>query len=345
MSKDILKIQPLVSVVITAYNRENYIKDAIQSTLNQDYPNLEIIISNNASTDNTHLVITKFLSDPRIKYYLQESNIGMKPNFKYAASKANGKFITFLSSDDYFINNSFISQSILLAEKYENISLILGTYNRVVEKSNEITVNVGGIFDKEYYKGDEMFMKFPLIKSISFAAALMNKQIFNSLGVFDNPCSAFDVLVLLKLMLNGNVACINKPSYMLRVHGNNFSTKITIQQAIENFIYITEPYQAALKKGIRSKEELDQWQTDAGFLYARYITIQFAPQNKLDYYVFIKYLKDYFPKVVHKLRFNLKWNVLIFFFKRPVFSLKFFKKISKSHYIYLNSLIDNKKNQ
>ena len=84
---------PLVSVVITSYNRANLIEGAIQSALAQDYPNLEIIISDNCSTDNTDKVIAKYLSNPKIRYYKNEQNIGMIPNFKLLQNKDRKEII------------------------------------------------------------------------------------------------------------------------------------------------------------------------------------------------------------------------------------------------------------
>ena len=60
---------PLVSVIITSYNCEKYIADAIKSACQQDYNNLEIIVSDNCSTDRSPEIIESFLSDKRIKYF------------------------------------------------------------------------------------------------------------------------------------------------------------------------------------------------------------------------------------------------------------------------------------
>jgi len=331
--------QPLVSIVITAYNREKYIEEAIQSALDQDYENLEIIVSNNASTDSTESIILQFLSDERIKYFNQETNIGMAANFEFATRKASGSFIAYLSSDDYFIDKSFISQSVLLINKYPDVSLALSTFNRIIEKSGHVSVKVGGSFEEEFYRGPELFLRFPELTSISFAGAVMHKAKLEKLKVFDIPCTALDVMALLKLMLVGNVVCNNTPSYMLRIHGNNLSSRISLSQAIDNFRYIESPYNEALIKGIATKEKLRKWRTNSAFLYCRFITVQFVAQNIVEYKMLLKHIEINFPDVKKKLQYNFKWNVLMFFFKRPEFSLKFLKYTSRPHYHYLKSLV------
>lgn len=333
---------PIVSIVITSYNREKYISETLDSVLLQDYENLEIIISDNASTDNTDSIIRKYLSDKRIRYFRNETNMGMVANFKLATEKATGKYISYLSSDDYFINNFFISEAVSLAKKYTNVLLVLGKFDVFHEDTKRTIIDKDTAFTEEFFKGSELFLD-PRLKRLSWAAALMHRETLLSIMPFEKPFTAMDVMTNLKLMLLGNVALINKSSYMLRIHQNNASMGINIQQAIDNFLCITETYDTALKNNIIPKNKLDKWKFDGAFTFARSTSVQFAPQSKTDYTKFINYIKSHFPGVFQKLRLNFKWNILIFFFKRPSFSLKFLSVVSKSHYVYLKNLVENGK--
>lgn len=92
---------PLVSVLMTAYNSEKFIEDAIASVLSSTYVNFELIIVNDCSTDTTESVCEKYISaDTRVKYYLNEKNLGDYPNRNKAASYATGKYIKYLDADD-----------------------------------------------------------------------------------------------------------------------------------------------------------------------------------------------------------------------------------------------------
>ena len=92
---------PLVSVLITAYNREKYINEAIESVLASTYTNFEIIIVDDCSKDKTFEIAKKYeLKDNRIKLYQNKSNLGQFPNRNKAAEYANGKYIKYLDSDD-----------------------------------------------------------------------------------------------------------------------------------------------------------------------------------------------------------------------------------------------------
>ena len=78
---------PLVSVLITSYNREKYIGDAIQSVLDSTYKNFELIIVDDMSTDNSVGIAKSFeKKDNRIKVYINEANLGDYPNRNKAAS-------------------------------------------------------------------------------------------------------------------------------------------------------------------------------------------------------------------------------------------------------------------
>src|SRR3972149_8504173 len=91
---------PKGSSVIPAYNHEKYVGEAIQSVLEQTFPDFELIIINDGSTDNTESEILKF-KDDRIRYYSQE-NRGLSATLNRGIELARGEFFNFLPSDDIF---------------------------------------------------------------------------------------------------------------------------------------------------------------------------------------------------------------------------------------------------
>src|ERR1700748_2916719 len=92
---------PLVSVLMTAYNREKYIEEAIESVLASSYTNLELIIVDDCSKDNTVEIARSYEArDPRVKVFINEKNLGDYPNRNRAASLAKGEYIKYVDSDD-----------------------------------------------------------------------------------------------------------------------------------------------------------------------------------------------------------------------------------------------------
>lgn len=95
--------RPLVSVLMTSYNREKYIAEAIESVLASSYSNLELIVCDDCSTDSTVAIARSYAArDPRVRVFVNESNLGDYPNRNQAASHANGVYIKYLDADDVF---------------------------------------------------------------------------------------------------------------------------------------------------------------------------------------------------------------------------------------------------
>ncbi len=94
----------LISVIIPTYNRANVILNAIKSVENQTFSNWEILIIDDGSTDNTYDIVKPFLKNKKIRYYYQENN-GVCSARNYGIKKAKGDYLSFLDSDDSFLES------------------------------------------------------------------------------------------------------------------------------------------------------------------------------------------------------------------------------------------------
>lgn len=131
----------IVSVCIAAYNAEPYIKDSILSVVKQTYENLEIIICDDGSTDNT-LGVLNSINDDRIQIFKNTKNKGYLKTFNFLLNKANGDFISFLDADDYLSLNK-ISMQVEFFNENPTFSLVGTSCNRVDRQ--------GRIFQTETY--------------------------------------------------------------------------------------------------------------------------------------------------------------------------------------------------
>jgi len=91
----------LISVIVTNYNHARYLDQRMQSLLNQTYPNLEIIVIDNCSTDNSREVLAKYKDKPQVKIVDMEKNIGNINTSNLGVSMSRGKFFIFSEADDY----------------------------------------------------------------------------------------------------------------------------------------------------------------------------------------------------------------------------------------------------
>ena len=118
---------PLITVIITTYNRERMLEKALLSVINQTYKNLEIIIADNHSEDKTEEVCRKYAeTDTRIKYFRQEKNIGMPANTNFAHSQAKGEYVHVLCDDDW-LDEDFIEKSYEVIKKHPDVNFVCPT--------------------------------------------------------------------------------------------------------------------------------------------------------------------------------------------------------------------------
>lgn len=117
---------PKVCIGLPTHNRAHTLKQAISSILNQDYEHIELVISDNASSDNTQKLCKEFSNqDKRIKYIRQSKNIGATNNFIEVLNNSSCEFFLWLSDDDW-LDTDYISQCVKVLMEDETVSLVAG---------------------------------------------------------------------------------------------------------------------------------------------------------------------------------------------------------------------------
>lgn len=129
---------PLVSIGIPSYNRPEGLRKALECFTKQTYGNLEIIVSDNCSSDDpTELVESLARKDPRVKYYRQPRNLGMKSNGDFLFQKATGKYFI-LGSDDDWWNPDFVSELVKAILSEEGAVCAFCDFEEVDESGQKI---------------------------------------------------------------------------------------------------------------------------------------------------------------------------------------------------------------
>jgi glycosyltransferase involved in cell wall biosynthesis len=129
--------EPLVSICIPTYNRAAMVGKAIASALSQSYRNIEVIVVDNASTDDTAAKVAEF-TDPRLSFVRNPSNLGLFGNFNRCLEVARGEIIHILHSDD-FIDPEFTKTCIRFFQEHPSVGLTF-TSARYISGSREETV-------------------------------------------------------------------------------------------------------------------------------------------------------------------------------------------------------------
>lgn len=131
----------LVSIITPTYNCGKFIGETIQSVLNQNYKDWEMLIVDDCSTDNTREVVEGF-NDPRIKYYCLDKNSGAAVARNKALEMARGRWIAFLDSDDLWKPNKLERQIKFMKENGYGFSY--HEYDEIDEASKPLSVTVSG---------------------------------------------------------------------------------------------------------------------------------------------------------------------------------------------------------
>lgn len=132
-------IEPKVSIVIIAYNEERFIKDAIESALNQTYENIEVILVDDGSKDNTLAIAKQFES--RIKVISQKNSGNCSFPRNAGLAIATGEYVSFLDGDDILLPNK-ISAQVAVLERYPEAALVVSNYcnfKEAVEQSDHFS--------------------------------------------------------------------------------------------------------------------------------------------------------------------------------------------------------------
>lgn len=134
-----LEHQPLVSIIMTTYNRADLIGAAITSVLAQTYQNWELLILDDASTDDTKAVVTPYhTNDPRIHYLPAAQNLGITPNRNRGLEVAAGQYIAVLDSDDLWIDTAKLARQVAFLENHPD-HVLVGTMVRVIDREGAPT--------------------------------------------------------------------------------------------------------------------------------------------------------------------------------------------------------------
>ncbi|MGZ3901228.1 MAG: glycosyltransferase family 2 protein [Bacteroidia bacterium] len=221
---------PLVSICIPVYNGDKYIDETILCCINQSYKNLEIIISDNCSTDKTVEYINKY-NDPRIKIFSNETNIGLVANYRKALTYATGKYMAFLGADDGMTLDA-VEKEVAIMESPEHKNVVLvNTYIQIINDEGK------NVFLKKFIFGGGPLSAFWGIRSNflygSNTIGEPNGSLFKRDAYERIPEPKFrngntwtlDLDMKFELMLQGDTYMIPEPLGKFRISSQSTSNK------------------------------------------------------------------------------------------------------------------------
>lgn len=209
--------QPLVSIGLPVLDGEQFLSDALDSILAQDFDDYEVIVSDNGSADGTRAIAERYAAkDPRIRYVRHDRQRGASFNFNYVARAARGRYFKWVAHDDR-CGPRFLSRCLEVLERDPATVLC---YPRAVE------IDATGAVRREFPAYDFAFEDGPSARVRSFLAqrpacleayGLMRRDVLLDTRMI-GPFSSSDGVFLLEMMLRGRFARVDDFEFFCRKH-------------------------------------------------------------------------------------------------------------------------------
>ncbi len=188
---------PSVSIVIVNFNGREFLRQCLLTLLDTDYPNYEIVVVDNASTDGSVEEVERcFGSDPRIKFVRNRENVGHAEGCNIGVRVTGGRYIVFLDSDTEFRAEDWLWELVRVMESDEGVGLaqaklVLAEDNGCLDYVC-VAVDALGTWAATYGLKDEGFKENFEILAASSGCCIVRREVFDEAGGFDSDYFIYD---------------------------------------------------------------------------------------------------------------------------------------------------------
>lgn len=234
----------LVSIIVPVYNVQSFLEECLMSLVEQTYKNIEIIIINDGSTDQSPYICDCFAHNYNNITVYHKQNGGASKARNFGLEKAKGKYIYFMDSDD-FINNKSIELLVSKAEAH-NADIVFFETNMIIETKNDYFTNTFYQRHESFYQPlNGLDMLIELKKNNDFFSSVpllfLRRDLFNQINPFYEGIIYEDTLFTFLIFINcGLVVHLPELLYNRRVRSESIMTS---KQTDKNFISILKIYE------------------------------------------------------------------------------------------------------
>lgn len=214
----------LISIIVPVYNVEKYFDECVKSILNQSYKNIEIILVNDGSTDNSGNLCDNYATiDPRIKV-IHKENGGLSDARNFGMKNANGEYFSFIDSDDYidkyFIENLYNA----LISQGDDCKISMCRFTRNINDFSNDKSIANKVDSNEVLK-DILYQNDDSLYSVAACNKLYHKTVFNSI-IFPKGFINEDMFVICEVLSETkSVSVIDYKGYYYRINQNSITQK------------------------------------------------------------------------------------------------------------------------
>lgn len=212
---------PLFSIVIPTFNRLNYLKKTLDSALEQTYPNIEVIVTNNFSTDGTKEYLNQVAEEnPKLKVNHNEKNIGMIPNCRKGLELVQGKYVVILGDDDILLP-ALTEAAVTELENNKDANLWCCGFDYINYEG--VTTSTATFPDYPNKQAGPIFVKDFLGRKVNkvWAGTVYRTTALKKVGGFAGESIGFDNVATLNCAFNSKVVYSKEVLAKYRVHPNS----------------------------------------------------------------------------------------------------------------------------
>ncbi len=315
-----------VSIIVPVYGVENYIVKCIDSIVRQTYKNLEIIIINDGTKDNSIKLIEDNFNDKRIKIFNQK-NSGQAVARNFGITKATGKYIMFIDSDD-FVDTNMIKDMVDTMEE-EKTDLVICDYYKLSEDNTKEHISIIPHYNKVNQKCSVTSMPGPVCK-------LFKKEIFTKYNIkfLENKCFEDNAIMPFACAVSTNFSYIKKPYYYyLQRVGSSLNKKSYDKKWEDIFDSLDNLYTKFNEYNL-----LDKFNQELEYIYIEYL-LHAANLKFIDYKEGIKNIKK-ISKIMKKKYPKWRHNI---YYKQESIKYKVMCNLLYYNQIWLVNILRRKK--
>jgi glycosyltransferase involved in cell wall biosynthesis len=249
-----------VSIIIPTRNRSSFLERSVSFAFRQVYHNIEVIVSNNNSSDDTEAILVNIKKDyPKLKVINHKNSLSISNHWdEVIRNHSTGHYILVIPDDDILRYDHYISEVVSLFSTYRSIGLVFSNYVIVDQKFNTLSTIEAG-FNK-FIKGKDLFNLynkniFGIRRlGIPHLTCVFSRNAYVQTSGFDCELLSPDTYLWLKILLVYDAGFISNISAEYLVHNNNLSDVSSIERTISDIYIPRKVYQFAKKNTILTKE-------------------------------------------------------------------------------------------
>lgn len=220
---------PFFTVIIPLYNKENFIKNTLQSVLNQKFSDFEVLIVDDCSTDNSLEIVNGF-TDTRIKIIKNDKNKGLSAARNIGIKNSQSEYITFIDADDLW-KPYFLNEILELINLFSQATIFGTNYEEITSSGKQINITIDKTFQKKKKSLILDFFSINIAQPIyCYSTVAFHKSVFENSENFDESITfAEDIDFNIRANLNNILAYSSKvcASYLLSSENQITSSKIS----------------------------------------------------------------------------------------------------------------------